>query len=154
MQYDAPGLGVGEVWLDERRTCLPQRAAAATASEPAQSRLRRGSDVWPAGCRRSSRATPDDFADVRARAARRLLRRLRPRAADGPARRGRHLRRARSARRAAAARRARPGRSAPAATWRRSCPCTASSRPAGIGSWGDLGVDYKRRLLELEDVAL
>jgi methylated-DNA-[protein]-cysteine S-methyltransferase len=24
----------------------------------------------------------------------------------------------------------------------------------GIGSWGDLGVDYKRRLLELEDVAL
>jgi methylated-DNA-[protein]-cysteine S-methyltransferase len=24
----------------------------------------------------------------------------------------------------------------------------------GIGSWGDLGVDYKRRLLALEDVAL
>ena len=53
---------------------------------------------------------------------------------------------------AARAQPAPPGRSAPATTCRRSCRRTASSRRAGSARYGELGVEYKRRLLALEGV--
>ena len=46
--------------------------------------------------------------------------------------------------------RAPPARSADAARWRPSCPTHRVVGSNGIGSYGDLGVEYKRRLLALE----
>ena len=149
--YEVEGWGVGELWLDGR----PRRLARAAV--PVEPRRRTGTALSSSsGCGRTSPAPQDVVRRRRARPRVRdaVPRAVRARAAGGAARRGRDLRRARGARRRArrGARRrlvlrARTGSGS-------SCRATASSAPAGIGSYGSLGVAYKRRLLELEGVPL
>ncbi len=86
VQYDAPGFGVGEVWLERGRvfhTELPRpRRTRPVSDTPDGSEGRELAErliAFFAGA-------ADEFTDVRLRlAGRRLLRRLRPRTAQGPA---------------------------------------------------------------------
>ena len=105
--------------------------------------------------RRTSTARDDSFEDVDVDLEYEtpFLEQLRPRAPGGAARRGRDLRRARRARR-------RPGAARAAGTF---CarnrlglfvPCHRVVAAGGLGSYGSFGLAYKRRLLELEGVAL
>ena len=147
MRYTAPGWGVGELWLDGERVVWSEHP-----------RPRPGA-VSGAGCDLSRRlqaffaGTPDDFADVDldledgfygecARALRAVPR--------GEVVTYGEL----------AALAGRPGAARAAGTF---CarnrlgvfiPCHRVVAAGGIGSFGDLGVDYKRRLLALEGVAL
>ena len=138
VQYDAPGWGVGEVWLDEDGRVFYSELPA-PASERPQSRLRRGSGVGPAVCRRFAGvavsfhdvplAIPDGFYGDCARA---LL--------TVPRGGGRHLRRAGGARRAA--RRRAGGRDVLRPL--RSC-ATAPGAPRRLGRWArQLGRTPKR----------
>ena len=63
VRYEAPGWGVGEVWLegDARRLV---GAAAAVRERAAGASGDRRRPALAAGSRRSSPARPDDFADV------------------------------------------------------------------------------------------
>jgi methylated-DNA-[protein]-cysteine S-methyltransferase len=155
-QYDAPGWGVGEIWLDEHGVVVyselprprppgagPQRPSAASAT---------GRDLagrliaWFAG-------RADDFADVDLRLddgfygdCARVLRTV-PR--------GEVITYGELAALAGYPRAARA-----AGTFCARCdlapflPVHRVVAAGGIGSWGGVGVDYKRRLLELEGVAL
>ena len=153
LQYDAPGFGVGEVWLDDRGRVfhaeLP-RPARVRGQSPA-----RGS----AGAALAARLAAffaggaDDFADVHLvleqgfyGACARRLRRV-PR---GEVVTYGEL----------AALAGRPGAARAAGTFCARCelsPFIPTHRVVGadgLGSYGDLGVEYKRRLLELEGVVL
>ena len=155
MQYEAPGWGVGELWLDGDRVLWsehprPSRSSATTdgvraGSEAAQSLIARLQAFFAGAA--------DDFADVEldfddgfygecARALRRVPR--------GEVVTYGEL----------AALAGRPGAARAAGTF---CarnklgvfvPCHRVVAAGGIGSFGDLGVDYKRRMLALEGVAL
>lgn len=149
VQYEAPGWGVGEVWLDERgrvfHSELPrpkgtpaERLSGHTLAE----RLR----AWFSG-------EADDFRDVRLvlpagfhGACARALRQV-PR---GEVVSYGEL--------AALAGRPRAARAAGTFCARSELapflPLHRVVSATGIGSWGTLGVDYKRRLLELEGVRL
>ena len=129
VQYDAPGWGVGEVWLDDDGVVFHSRAAPARSGPVGRGqspghvlagrlvavlrgragRLRR---------RRSCDSTTASTATARACCGRCRAARSSPTASSprSPA---------------ARARPARPARSARAASSRRSCRCTASSRPTG-----------------------
>ena len=153
MQYDAPGFGVGEVWLDDRGRVfhaeLPQPARVRRhppARGSAGAVLARRLAAFFAG-------EPDDFGDVRLvleqgfyGACARRLRRV-PR---GDVVTYGEL----------AALAGRPGAARAAGTFCARCelsPFVPTHRVVGadgLGSYGDLGVDYKRRLLELEGVVL
>ena len=149
MQYDAPGWGVGEVWLDEDDCVFyselprPRRGhARATASGSLARRL----TAFFAGA-------ADDFADV-------------PLRLDGGFY-GDCARALRAVPRGEvvtygelAALAGRPGAARAAGTFCARCqlapflPVHRVVAANGIGSWGDSGTEYKRRLLELEGVML
>jgi methylated-DNA-[protein]-cysteine S-methyltransferase len=149
VQYDAPGWGVGEIWLDDAGVVFyselprPKRSSSATdARHPLAKRL----VAYFAG-------RPDDFTDVDLR--------------GGDGFYGDCARALRTVPRGEvvtygelAALAGYPGAARAAGTFCARCdlapflPVHRVVAAGGIGSWGSLGVEYKRRLLELEDVAL
>jgi methylated-DNA-[protein]-cysteine S-methyltransferase len=148
VQYEAPGWGVGEVWLDEDDRVfyseLPRprrgRRPPAAAADALAGRLA----AFFAG-------VADDFADVPLRLDHGFY--------------GDCARALRSVPRGEvvtygelAAIAGRPGAARAAGTFCARCnlapflPVHRVVAANGIGSWGDSGTEYKRRLLELEDV--
>lgn len=152
MQYDAPGFGVGEVWLDDSGRVFHSELPRPRG----QRRLRVGSDAAQTLALRLQAffaGGADDFLDV-------------PLAVDDgffgectavlrAVQRGEVVTYGELAALAG-----RPGAARAAGTFCARCelsPFVPTHRVVsaqGIGSYGDLGVDYKRRLLELEGVAL
>lgn len=148
MQYDAPSFGVGEVWLDDRgrvfHSELPRprrRAAAATTNELAR-RLSAWFDGAADDLRDVKLVLPNGFHGACARELRKVPR--------GEVVTYGEL----------AALAGRPRAARAAGTFCARCdlapflPVHRVVSAGGIGSWGDLGVDYKRRLLALEGVTL
>ena len=149
MEYDAPGWGVGELWLDDRgrvfHSELPRPKRTNPGTVPGHDLARR-LQAFFAG-------EPDDFRDVKL-----VL----------PA--GFHGACARALRKVPrgevvtygelAALAGRPRAARAAGTFCARCdlapflPVHRVVSSSGIGSWGTQGVEYKRRLLELEGVAL
>jgi len=149
VQYEAPTFGAGEVWLDDRGHVFhselprPKRTSLGTVpGHPLAARLR----AWFEG-------VPDDFADVPLvlpdgfhGACARALRAV-PR---GEVVTYGEL----------AALAGRPRAARAAGTFCARCelapflPVHRVVSVGGVGSWGTLGVAYKRRLLELEGVSL
>jgi methylated-DNA-[protein]-cysteine S-methyltransferase len=147
LRYMAPGFGVGELWIAEGRVLhseLPRPGES--LSEPSRSPLTARLSVFFAG-------EPDDFADVELDLD------------DG------FYRDCAAALRAVprgevvtygelAALAGHPGAARAAGTfcarnrWAPFVPCHRVVSAGGIGSFGLLGVEYKRRMLALEDVAL
>jgi methylated-DNA-[protein]-cysteine S-methyltransferase len=146
--YEAPGWGVGELWLDGDRVLLSEH--------PRPFRTGPGSDPGHALARRLQaffRGEPEDFRDVEldldegfhgdcARALRAVPRGSVVTYGELAALAGR------------------PGAARAAGTF---CarnrfspfvPCHRVVAAGGIGSFGSLGVEYKRRMLALEDLAL
>jgi methylated-DNA-[protein]-cysteine S-methyltransferase len=152
VQYEAPGFGVGEVWLDDRgRVFHAELPRPRTA--PGPGRQSGDGRTLAARLRRFFAGVADDFADVPlvledgfygecARALRRVPR--------GEVVTYGEL----------AALAGRPGAARAAGTFCARCelsPFVPTHRvvsAGGIGSYGTLGVEYKRRLLELEGVLL
>ena len=155
MQYEAPGWGVGELWLDGDRVLWSEHPRPGRPPQPTTG-VRPGSDPGQTLAQRLQAffaGAPDDFADVAldlddgfygdcARALRRVPR--------GEVVTYGEL----------AALAGRPGAARAAGTF---CarnklgvlvPCHRIVAAGGIGSFGDLGIDYKRRMLALEGVAL
>jgi len=149
VQYVAPGWGVGEVWFDEEDCVFyselprPRRGRSQAVASDALARRLTAFFVGVA----------DDFADVPLRLdegfygdCARALRAV-PR---GEVVTYGEL----------AALAGRPGAARAAGTFCARChlapflPVHRVVAANGIGSWGDSGTDYKRRLLELEDVHL
>jgi methylated-DNA-[protein]-cysteine S-methyltransferase len=152
VQYDAPGWGVGEVWLAE-----DGRVFHSELPRPRRlSRLRAGSEpTRTLGARLQAffAGADDDFRDVPLRIddgfygdCARALQAV----ARGEVVTYGEL----------AALAGRPNAARAAGTFCARCelapflPVHRVVSSNGIGSWGTLGVDYKRRLLELEGVAL
>ena len=148
VQYDAPGFGVGEVWLERGRVFY--------AELPRPGKVR-GSEVSDTGLARRLReffeGADDDLRDVRLRfpqgfhgACARALRRI----GRGEVVTYGEL----------AALAGYPGAARAAGTFCGRCdlsPFIPTHRVVaadGIGSYGDLGIEYKRRLLALEGVNL
>jgi methylated-DNA-[protein]-cysteine S-methyltransferase len=149
VQYDAPGWGVGEVWLDEEgrvfHSELPRPRRTRPGSDPGRGLVGRLVAFFD--------GAPDDFADVPL-----VLE-------DGFY--GECARALRSVPRGEvvtygelAALAGRPNAARAAGTFCARCelapflPVHRVVASDGIGSWGSLGVDYKRRLLELDGVSL
>jgi methylated-DNA-[protein]-cysteine S-methyltransferase len=149
VEYDAPGWGVGEVWLDDRgcvfHSELP-RPKRTRPAPPSTHLLARRLTAFFAG-------KPDDFADVPLRFE------------DGFY--GDCAKALRGVGRGEvvtygelAALAGYPGAARAAGTFCARCelapflPVHRVVAANGIGSWGSLGVDYKRRLLELDGIAL
>lgn len=153
MQYDAPGWGVGEVWLDDRgrvfHSELPRPTRVRHVSDSLEGLvegLARRLQAWFEG-------TPDDFRDVEL-----VL----------PA--GFHGECAKALREVPrgevvtygelAALAGRPRAARAAGTFCARCdlapflPVHRVVSSTGIGSWGSSGVEVKRRLLALEGVTL
>ena len=153
VQYDAPGWGVGEVWLDEQGRVFHSELPRPRRQSRLRAKLRRRSDARPpfAGVfRRASPTTsldvplvlPDGFHGACAHALRAVPR--------GEVVTYGEL----------AALAGRPRAARAAGTFCARCdlapflPVHRVVSSTGIGSWGSHGVEYKRRLLELEGVAL
>ena len=152
IQYDAPGFGVGEVWLDEKGRVFHSELPRPRA----QSRLRASSDAAQGLALRLQGffdGQPDDFRDVPLvlpdgfhGACARALRAV-PR---GEVVTYGEL----------AALAGRPRAARAAGTFCARCdlapflPVHRVVSANGIGSWGRQGVEYKRRLLELEGVSV
>ena len=148
VQYDAPGFGVGEVWLERGVVFyaeLPRPAKVTDASKVSDTLARRLTAYFEGG--------EDDLRDVRLRlpdgfhgACAKALRRIG---------RGEVVTYGELAALAGF-----PGAARAAGTFCGRCslsPFIPTHRVVasdGIGSYGDLGVDYKRRLLALEGVDL
>ena len=147
VRYEAPGWGVGELWLERERVVWselpgPKPATELSPSHPLAERLR----AWFAG-------VPDDFADVDLQlddgfygACERALRALPRREVVTYGE--------------LAALAGRPGAARAAGTF---CarnrlapfvPCHRVVAAGGLGGYGSLGLEYKRRLLALDDVVL
>jgi methylated-DNA-[protein]-cysteine S-methyltransferase len=148
VQYEAPGWGVGEVWLAGTRVVhseLPRPRRRTGGTDAAQALVQR-LQAFFAG-------EPEEFADVRLQIedgfygdVARTLRTV-PRGevvTDGEL----------------AVLAGYPGAARAAGTFCARCelsPFVPTHRVVasdGIGSYGELGIEYKRRLLELEGVAL
>ena len=149
MQYEAPGWGVGEIWLDDDGVVfyseLP-RPKRETPKRRSRHALAARLVAWFDG-------RPDDFADVPLREEEGFY-------ADC-ARALRGVPRGETVTYGElAALAGRPNAARAAGTFCARCdlapflPVHRVVAASGIGSWGGLGVDYKRRLLELEDIAL
>ena len=150
MQYEAPGWGVGEVWLDDEGRVFYSEL-------PRPKRKRPGSD---AGDVLAGRLTaffagePDDFADVPLRIDDEGFYGDCARALRG-VKRGEVVTYGELAELAGYPRAARA-----AGTFCARCelapfiPVHRVVAANGIGSWGSHGVEYKRRMLELEGVVL
>jgi O-6-methylguanine DNA methyltransferase len=152
VEYEAPGFGVGEVWLDDSGRVFHSELPRPRR----QTRLRAGSDAAQTLVLRLQgffAGEADDFHDVALAeddgffgACTAVLRAV-PR---GEVVTYGEL----------AALAGRPGAARAAGTFCARCelsPFVPTHRVVsaqGIGSYGDLGIDYKRRLLELEGVAL
>jgi len=152
VQYEAPGFGVGEVWLDERghvfHSELPRprrRTNVGRTSDDNQTlaeRLQAFFDGRPDDFRDVPLVLPDGFHGDCARALREVPR--------GEVVTYGEL----------AALAGRPRAARAAGTFCARCdlapflPVHRVVSSTGIGSWGSDGVDYKRRLLELEGVTL
>jgi O-6-methylguanine DNA methyltransferase len=152
VQYDAPGFGIGEVWLDPEGRVFHSELPRARR----QTCVRRASDAGGVLARRLSawfEGVADDFLDVALvlpdgfhGTCARVLRAV-PR---GQVVTYGEL----------AALAGRPRAARAAGTFCARCdlapflPVHRVVGAGGIGSWGELGVEYKRRLLELEGVAL
>jgi O-6-methylguanine DNA methyltransferase len=152
VQYDAPGFGVGEVWLDDQG-----RVFHAELPRPGRTPgVRPGSDAGltlVARLQAFFTGGAEDFSDV-------------PLVVEGGFY-GECTRALRAVPRGEvvtygelAALAGRPGAARAAGTFCGRCelsPFVPTHRVVssnGIGSYGDLGIDYKRRLLELEGVVL
>ncbi|HEY6963545.1 MAG TPA: methylated-DNA--[protein]-cysteine S-methyltransferase [Gaiellaceae bacterium] len=148
VQYEVPGWGVGEVWLDEDGRVFHSEL-------PRLTRVGRASDVGPLGTRlhRWFLGEPDDFLDVPL---------VLPEGFHGEcARVLRTVPRGETityGELAALAGRPRAARAA--GTFCARCdlapflPVHRVVSVGGIGGWGAYGNEYKKRLLELEGVAL
>jgi methylated-DNA-[protein]-cysteine S-methyltransferase len=149
VQYDAPGWGVGEVWLDDDGRVfyseLPRPKRTRPASDPGHDLSRRLAAFFA--------GEPDDFADVALRID------------DGFY--GDCARELRKVKRGEvvtygelAALAGYPGAARAAGTFCARCelapflPVHRVVAANGIGSWGSNGVAYKRRMLALEGVTL
>jgi methylated-DNA-[protein]-cysteine S-methyltransferase len=152
VQYDAAGFGVGEVWLDEQGRVFHSELPRPRR----QSRLRGSSDAAQTLARRLQaffEGQPDDFRDV-------LL--ALPNGFHGDCARAlRDVPRGEVVTYGElAALAGRPRAARAAGTFCARCelapflPVHRVVSSTGIGSWGSLGVEYKRRLLELEGVTL
>ena len=147
LRYSAPGFGVGELWVADGRVLhaeLPRPGEA--LSDPSDDPLAKWLEAFFAG-------EPDDFADVEldfdegfygecARALRAVPRGEVVTYGELAALAG-YAGAARAAGTFCAQNRLSPF-----------VPCHRVVAAGGIGSFGSLGVEYKRRLLALEDVAL
>ena len=152
VQYDAAGFGVGEVWLDEQG-----RVFHSELPRPRRrSRLRGSSDAAQTLAHRLQaffEGQPDDFRDV-------LL--ALPNGFHGDCARAlRDVPRGEVVTYGElAALAGRPRAARAAGTFCARCelapflPVHRVVSSTGIGSWGSHGVEYKRRLLELEGVTL
>lgn len=162
VQYDAPGFGVGEVWLERgrvfhaelprpRRT-RPGDTAFISGRAPNMGDGSEGVDL-AARLTAFFAGEADDFADVRLRLPEGFY--------------GRCARALRTVRRGEvvsygelAVLAGYPGAARAAGTFCGRCPLSPFIPThrvvgsSGIGSYGDLGVEYKRRLLALEGVSL
>ncbi len=152
VQYDAPGWGVGEVWLDEggrvfhselpRPRRAPPLRLESDAGHPVAEKLRAFFAGTAVSFHDVPLALPDGFHGLCARALLTVPR--------GEVVTYGEL----------AALAGHPGAARAAGTFCARCelapflPVHRVVAANGLGSWGDLGVEYKRRLLELEDVAL
>ncbi len=152
MQYDAPGWGVGELWLDEDGRVFhselprPRRLSRLRAGSDAAQTLVLQLQAFFAGVAVSFHdvplALPDGFYAACARALLTVPR--------GEVVTYGEL----------AALAGHPGAARAAGTFCARCdlapflPLHRVVSANGLGSWGELGVEYKRRLLELEHVAL
>ena len=152
MQYDAPGWGVGELWLDEDGRVFhselprPRRLSRLRAGSEAAQTLTLRLQAFFAGVAVSFHdvplALPDGFYAACARALLTVPR--------GEVVTYGEL----------AALAGHPGAARAAGTICARCdlapflPLHRVVSANGLGSWGELGVEYKRRLLELEHVAL
>jgi methylated-DNA-[protein]-cysteine S-methyltransferase len=147
VRYEAPGFGIGEVWLEGSRVVWSELPATRPGDGVSRShRLAARLAAFFAG-------QEDDFADIELEldegfygACQRALRTVR---------RGEVVTYGELAALAG-----RPGAARAAGTF---CarnhlapfvPCHRVVAAGGIGGYGSLGLDYKRRLLALEDVAL
>ena len=146
MRYEAPGWGVGELWLDGDRVLASSHPRPGRISQIRHCGLAERLAAWFAGER-------DDFLDVDLDLddgfhgdCARVLR------AVPPGRVITYGELAESAGRPRAARAA--GTFCARNRFAVLVPCHRVVSAGGIGSFGDLGVSYKRRLLELDGVAL
>ena len=150
VQYEAPGWGVGEVWLDDDGRVfyseLPRPKRSPPGSDPG--------DVLAGRLTAYFAGAPDDFADVRLRLDEHGFYGDCAKALRGVGR-GEVVTYGELAALAGY-----PGAARAAGTFCARCelapflPVHRVVAANGIGSWGTNGVDYKRRLLELENVAL
>jgi methylated-DNA-[protein]-cysteine S-methyltransferase len=152
VQYDAPGFGVGEVWLDEQGRVFhselprPRRLTnvrrTSDDNQTLAERLQAFFDGRPDDFRDVPLVLPNGFHGDCARALREVPR--------GDVVTYGEL----------AALAGRPRAARAAGTFCARCdlapflPVHRVVSSTGIGSWGSHGVDYKRRLLELEGVTL
>jgi methylated-DNA-[protein]-cysteine S-methyltransferase len=150
VQYEAPGFGVGEVWLDDDGRVFHSELPRPRRARPAP----RTGHVLGARLVAYFAGAPDDFADVPLRIDEDGFYADCARALRG-VRRGEVVTYGELAALAG-----HPGAARAAGTFCARCelapflPVHRVVAANGIGSWGSLGVEYKRRLLELEDVLL
>ena len=156
VQYDAPGFGVGEVWLDDSGRVFHSELPRPRGSDPGQTRARPGSDPGQTLAARLQgffAGEADDFLDVPLVLEDGFFGRCASVLRGVP--RGEVVTYGELAALAG-----RPRAARAAGTFCARCelsPFVPTHRVVsahGIGSYGALGVDYKRRLLELEGVAL
>jgi O-6-methylguanine DNA methyltransferase len=149
VQYEAPGFGVGEVWLDEQERVFHSELPRPRRTGPRTSR----GHMFAARLVAWFDGAPDDFRDVPL---------VLPNGFHGACAKA-----LRAVPRGEvvtygelAALAGRPRAARAAGTFCARCdlapflPVHRVVSSTGIGSWGAQGVDYKRRLLELEGVFL